>query len=103
MHASWVVSVDWEPKGNRIASSGGDGTVRIWDAETAESLLTYRGHTRLLNVANVQSTIYTVAWAPEGLRIVSGAGTNVHVWNATQGKLWCAIMLILVCCQISLP
>jgi WD40 repeat protein/nucleoside phosphorylase len=87
VHASWVVVVAWEPDGTRIASAGGDGTVRIWEAETAESLLTYRGHTGLLNKMNIQATIYTVAWAPEGLRLVSaGDGSNVYVWNATTGQ-----------------
>ncbi len=87
VHASWVVAVAWEPSGPRIASTGADGTVRVWDAETGASLLTYRGHTRLLNMANLQATIYTVVWAPEGLRIASaGYGTKVHVWNATTGQ-----------------
>jgi len=88
VHASWVVAVTWEPNGTRIASAGGDGTVRVWDAETGEGLFTYRGHTRLLNVANIQATVYTVAWAPEGLRIASaGDGTQVQVWNATTGQI----------------
>jgi WD40 repeat protein/nucleoside phosphorylase/predicted nucleotidyltransferase len=87
VHAGWVLTVAWEPNGNRIASAGGDGTVRIWDAETGESLLTNRSHSRWLNKANLQTTIYTVAWAPEGLRIVSaGHGASVHVWNATTGQ-----------------
>jgi len=87
VHASWVVAVAWEPDGTRIASAGGDGTVRVWEAETGESLLTYRGHTRLLNAINLQATVYTVAWACDGLRIASaGDGTTVRVWNATTGQ-----------------
>lgn len=87
IHASWVVAVAWEPDGTRIASSGGDGTVRIWDAETGESLLTYRGHTQWFNKANLQATIYTIAWDPEGLRIASaGYGKDVYVWNAATGQ-----------------
>jgi WD40 repeat protein/nucleoside phosphorylase len=87
VHASYVICVDWEPDGTRIASAAGDGTVRVWVAESGESLLTYRGQTRLLNKANIQSTIYTVVWSPEGLRIVSGgSGTKVYVWNAATGQ-----------------
>lgn len=87
VHASWVVAVAWEPEGSRIASAGGDGTVRVWEAETGESLLTYRGHTRLLNAINLQAAVYTVAWARDELRIVSaGDGTAVRVWNATTGQ-----------------
>jgi WD40 repeat protein len=87
VHASWVVAVAWEPNGTCIASAGGDGTVRVWEMETGESLLTYRGHRWLLNKMNLQTTVYTVAWAPEGLRIVSaGNGTNIYVWNAVTGQ-----------------
>ncbi len=87
MHASWVVAVAWEPGGSRIASAGGDGIVRVWESETGEHFLTYRGHTSLLSKINFQPTVYTIAWSPEGLRIVSGGdGARVYVWNATTGQ-----------------
>jgi WD40 repeat protein/nucleoside phosphorylase len=89
VHASWVVTVAWQPGGTHIASAGGDGMVRIWEAETGEKLLTYRGHKHALNIMNIQATIYTVAWAPEGLRIASaGHGSATHVWDATTGDLF---------------
>jgi len=87
MHASWVLAVAWEPEGTRIASAGADGTVRIWKAETGESLLTYRGHTRLLNKINLLAKIYTAAWSPDGQRIASsGDGANVYIWSAATGQ-----------------
>lgn len=86
-HASWVLAVAWEPNGTRIASAGADGTVRIWEAETGESLLTYHGHTRSLNKINFPTKLYTTAWSPEGLRVASaGSGASVHVWNAATGQ-----------------
>jgi WD40 repeat protein len=79
--------VAWEPGGNRIASSGGDNTVRIWDTEERRSLLTYHGPPTLLPTTNISTTIYALAWAPEGLRIASaGNGTKVYVWDATTGN-----------------
>ena len=87
VHASYVVAVAWEPSGARIASAGGDGTVRVWEAETGKTLLTYRGHTHWLNKINRQITVYTVSWHPKGKRIVSaGVGASVHVWDAATGQ-----------------
>jgi WD40 repeat protein/nucleoside phosphorylase len=87
-HASWVLAVAWEPTGTRIASAGADGTVRIWEAETGESLLTYRGHTHLLNTINIHASISTIAWSPDGGRMASaGSGTKVHIWDAATGQI----------------
>jgi WD40 repeat protein/nucleoside phosphorylase len=86
-HASWVVAVAWEPNGTRIASAGGDGTVRVWDVDTGERLRTYRGHTRRLAKAGLPPTVYNVAWSPDGQSIVSaGDGAKVHVWNPVTGE-----------------
>lgn len=86
-HASWVVAVAWQPGGTHIASAGGDGTARVWDAMTGESLLTYRRHNHVLNKVNFQATIYTLAWNPEGTCIASaGDGARVFVWDARTGQ-----------------
>ena len=86
-HSSYVVAVAWEPGGNRIASSGGDGLVRVWEADSGHTLLTYRGHPWVLKNFNMAPTIYTIAWSPEGLRLASaGVGTAVRVWDAATGQ-----------------
>ncbi len=87
IHSSYVVAVAWEPGGNRIASSGGDGLVRVWEADTGHTLLTYRGHPWLVKNFNMAPTIYSIAWSPEGLRLTSGGvGTSVRVWDAATGQ-----------------
>ncbi|MFL5655043.1 MAG: hypothetical protein ACJ8CB_12820 [Ktedonobacteraceae bacterium] len=87
IHSSYVVAVAWEPDGNRIASAGGDGLVRVWDADTGHTSLTYRGHPWVVKSVNMAPTIYAIAWSPEGLRLASGGvGTAVHVWDAATGQ-----------------
>ena len=87
IHASWVVAVAWSPNGEYIASAGGDGMVRVWDATTGYTLINYRGHEGPLAKINIQRTVYTLAWAPEGVRIASGGdGAHVYVWNAATGQ-----------------
>src|SRR2546421_11700813 len=87
IHSSYVVAVAWEPGGNRIASSGGDGLVRVWEANTGQTVLTYRGHPWVLKKVNMAPTIYSLAWSPEGLRLASaGVGTAVRVWDAATGQ-----------------
>src|SRR2546421_2211122 len=86
-HASWVLTVAWEPEGNRIASAGGDGGVRGWDANSTQTRLTYHGHAWLFEKVNWLPKIYTIAWSPEGLRLASaGDGRKVYVWDATTGQ-----------------
>jgi nucleoside phosphorylase/Tol biopolymer transport system component len=86
-HASWVLAVAWEPEGNRIASAGGDGVVRVWDADSTQTLLTYRGHAWLFEKVNWLPKIYTIAWSPEGLRLASaGDSRKVYVWDAATGQ-----------------
>ncbi len=87
-HSYWVLALDWEPNGTRIVSAGADGTAQVWNAETGQHLLTYRGHkyTDIRSKTKLTPTIYNVAWSPKGGRIASsGTGKNVHVWQADSG------------------
>src|SRR5439155_99116 len=87
IHSSYVVTVAWEPGGDRIASSGGDGLVRVWEADSGRTLLTYRGHPWVLKNVNMAPTIYMVAWSPDGVRIASTCGDEtIRLWNAANGK-----------------
>jgi WD40 repeat protein len=81
IHAHWIGSLVWSPDSTRIASGGGDGTVRIWNASTGKNLLTYRGHARWF------AEVWMVAWSPKGRYIVSGGRmTTIQVWNPATGQ-----------------
>lgn len=83
IHAHWIGSLTWSPDSKYIASGGGDGTVRVWDASTGKNLLTYRGHARWF------SEVWIVAWSPQGNSIASGGrgrSPAIHVWDSTTGQ-----------------
>ncbi|MDW8300678.1 MAG: protein kinase, partial [Anaerolineae bacterium] len=56
-HTGVVISAEWSPDGQIVASGSYDRTVRLWDAQTGQLLRTLEGHTRPVN---------SVAWSPDG-------------------------------------
>ncbi|KIJ64711.1 hypothetical protein HYDPIDRAFT_111289 [Hydnomerulius pinastri MD-312] len=64
-HTSTVFAVDVSPDGRTIASGSLDNTVRIWDAETDESLHTLKpGHS---------GAVWSVHISPDTRRVASGS------------------------------
>ncbi|GGY50905.1 WD40 repeat domain-containing protein [Streptomyces djakartensis] len=77
-HTSVVNGVAFSPDGAALATTGGDGTVRIWDPTTGQELHTLTGHT---------NGVTAVAMSPDGSSL---ATTNVYrsvqIWDPTTGQ-----------------
>ncbi|MCA9885144.1 MAG: PD40 domain-containing protein [Anaerolineae bacterium] len=63
-----VLTVDWHPTLNLIASGLQDGTVRIWYVETGEQI-------HIINLGEGVS-VMSVAWSPDGTRLAYGLPTG---------------------------
>jgi WD40 repeat protein len=72
------LSVDFSPGGKRLVSGSEDRTLRIWEAQTGQQLLTLKGHT---------DWVWSVAFSHDGKRIVSGsADGTLKVWDTQTSQ-----------------
>ena len=78
-HQARVFSVAFDPQGGALASGGGDGRVKLWEARSGKLLRTLEGH---------QGYVVSVAFSPQGGTLASGSSNKtVKLWEAHAGKL----------------
>jgi energy-coupling factor transporter ATP-binding protein EcfA2 len=78
-HVNNVLSIAWNDDGQKIVSGSYDHSVKVWDANSGELLLTCHARCGPVN---------SVAWNPDCNKIASGCydGT-VKIWDALTGDL----------------
>ena len=79
-HAGRVRRVQFSPDGKRIVSASVDNVLKISDAVTGETTVTFAGH-------DGPDGCWCAAFSPDGKRIVSGGVDRlVKVWDASTGR-----------------
>src|SRR5205823_1242537 len=77
-HTESIHTVSFAPCGQRAASGGVDGTIRLWDVRTSGETACLYGHRDWVN---------GVSFSPDGLRILSGsADGTVRLWDAATAR-----------------
>ena len=71
------VSARFDPTGKRIVTAGLDKTVRVWDVKTGKELFRLPKHKNDARFATFD---------PDGRRVISVEGTNVHAWQVPVAK-----------------
>jgi glucose repression regulatory protein TUP1 len=77
-HEQDIYSLDFARNGRHIASGSGDRTVRVWDIESGQNVLTL----------SIEDGVTTVAISPDGKLVAAGSlDKSVRVWDANTGYL----------------
>lgn len=84
-HTDSVHDYDFSPDRKRIVSSSADGTLRLWDVETARCLAT----SMQLDTKDQPywSMLHDVVYSLDGERIISADMTGYKVWRTSDLKL----------------
>jgi WD40 repeat protein len=73
-----VSAVAWAPTGDRVAVTGFDCCIRVWDTRSNTVLAAWEAHS---------ATVWGLAWDPDGRRLASSSfDRTIRVWDPEDGS-----------------
>jgi WD40 repeat protein len=77
-HTDDVFAVAFHPDGTRLASTGRDRAIWLWDLSRGEEVARLHGHT---------DYVWSLAFSPDGTSLASGSGDfTVRLWDTAPLK-----------------
>ena len=73
-HAGPVLELQWGPRGERLASIGSNGTMRLWDPVSGKIVLSH----------DLGSRPHSLKWSADGNTIVVSANKRMHVFDMSS-------------------
>ena len=88
-HTGGATQALWSPDGGQLATAGQDGKVCLWDAANGEQIHCFEASAGVKAwPVEIQSVVWSLAWAPDGKRLASGHGDgSVRLWDSASGQL----------------
>ncbi|NPD89311.1 MAG: serine hydrolase [Asgard group archaeon] len=78
-HAWDVRRVEFSPNGELLASSSSDGSIRLWDIETGDTIRILQNH---------YYDVASIAFSPDSKLLASGGwGKKINLWDVSTGNL----------------
>jgi WD40 repeat protein len=93
-HEGKVHCVSFSPNGAHLATGGEDGYVRLWNAANGIQVAAFafdEGSAQVRVPGTVagrhsRGTVTSVAWRRDGTELASAHGSQVKIWNVTDGN-----------------
>ena len=86
-HAGGVLALSWQAAGMRFASSGQDGSVRLWDARTRAATQIHRGPLWVEHLAFSGNGRWLAAAAGRDVLLFDSAGALQHTVTGQPGNI----------------
>ena len=75
-HGNRLTRIAFSPDGKKLATSGFDNTVQLWDAQTANRI----------SKIPTDTAVYQLSFSPDGARLAMVCGVKLRVWDAVTER-----------------